>query len=314
MENWMNFMKDNQLNWCNWSIITKDEPSSVLIPSSSSLDNWTESDLTTIGKKVKNYMLNWPNWTPFAVEPCTLKTAPFVTMNLPGIVEAENFDAGCPDSSYHDTEESNQGGKYRTNGVDIESCTDAGGGFSLGYMDKGEWLNYTVNIKETGTYKVTARVASMSGGGSLRLQLDGANLTNEIAIPSTGDWQNWEEVSLGEVSLTPKTAAKLKLLVTKSGFNLNKISFENLVSGIEDASAYSSAKVYPTVSESKFYVETTQKIEQISAYNMSGIIVFQRNNVQDNQFSFGESFAKGAYVVVLNLKDGSSVKYKIQKQ
>jgi endoglucanase len=314
MENWMNFLKDNKLNWCNWAVITKAEPSSVLTATASPDGNWAETDLTIIGKKVRNYMKNWPNWTALPVEACTLKTTPYITMNLPGVVEAENFDKGCADSSYHDMDASNQGGKYRTTGVDIESCSDAGGGFNIGYLEKDEWLNYTVNIKETGTYKITARVASMSGGGSLRLQLDGTNLTNEIAIPATGDWQTWSDVPLGNVSLSPKSAAKLKLLVTKSGFNLNKISFENLISGIEDASAYSMAKVFPTVSDSKFYVETTQKVQQISVYNMGGVIVFQRNNVQENQFGFGESFSKASYLVVLNLEDGSTLKYKIQKQ
>jgi hypothetical protein len=31
-------------------------------------------------------------------------------------------------------------GKHRSDAVDIETTTDAGGGFNVGWIDAGEWL------------------------------------------------------------------------------------------------------------------------------------------------------------------------------
>lgn len=313
LENWMNFLKQNQLNWCNWSVITKEEPPSVIKAGANPDGNWAESDLTTIGKKVRNYMLNWPKWTPLPAEPCTLKTAPFATLNIPGIIEAEKFDTGCPDSSYYDVDESNQGGKYRTTEVDIETCTDIGGGYNLGYLEKDEWLNYTVNINEAGSYNITARIASLAGGGSMRLKLDGSDLTEDIAMPATGDWQKWQDISLGTASLT-ESKSKLKLMITKPGFNLNKLTFTNLTSSIEEEFTRSGVKIFPTISDSKFYVETTKSIQQLFVFNMSGRIVLENSYVRESMFSMGESWSAGTYFVVFNMTDGSSFKGKIQKQ
>ncbi|MDP3954420.1 MAG: PA14 domain-containing protein, partial [bacterium] len=46
--------------------------------------------------------------------------------NIPGLIEAENFDNGAEGAAYHDTAAGNSGGKYRTTDVDIESSTEHG--------------------------------------------------------------------------------------------------------------------------------------------------------------------------------------------
>ncbi|QRK04741.1 carbohydrate-binding protein [Archangium violaceum] len=80
---------------------------------------------------------------------------------LPGRVEAEHFDKGGEGSAFHDGWSYNQGDVYRTSeGVDIRTVADTGGGYGVGWTDAGEWLGYTVNVTRTGTYTVQARVAS----------------------------------------------------------------------------------------------------------------------------------------------------------
>src|SRR3569833_1421334 len=80
---------------------------------------------------------------------------------IPGTVQSENFDTGGEGLAYHDSEAANQGGQYRTTeGVDIEACSDSGGGYILGWNNAGEWQKYTVNVASAGTYTVTFRVAN----------------------------------------------------------------------------------------------------------------------------------------------------------
>lgn len=56
---WVKFMKANNLSNCNWSINDKAESASILNPGVSSTGSWTDADLTASGKIVKNIVLNW---------------------------------------------------------------------------------------------------------------------------------------------------------------------------------------------------------------------------------------------------------------
>gem|GEM_PF-905623 len=65
---------------------------------------------------------------------------------VPGSVQAEDFDAGGEGVAYHDTEPANLGGAYRpAEGVDIEK-----GAYrtNVGWIRNGEWLTYTVTATE----------------------------------------------------------------------------------------------------------------------------------------------------------------------
>lgn len=82
-------------------------------------------------------------------------------------------------------------------GVQTEATTDAGGGSNVGYIDAGDWLAYSPIVFSTsGTYKFEYRVASLSGGGRLSLDLNaGSIVLGELDVPSTGGWQNWTTIS-----------------------------------------------------------------------------------------------------------------------
>src|SRR5437016_223918 len=60
-------------------------------------------------------------------------------------IQAENYDVGGEGVAYHDTTTGNTGGQFRSDDVDIETSGDAGGGYNVGWIVDGEWLEYTVN-------------------------------------------------------------------------------------------------------------------------------------------------------------------------
>lgn len=312
LDNWMQFLKDNQLSWCNWAVATKDEPSSVLSPSASPNGNWGANDLTAIGKKVRNYMRDWSAGEP---EPCTEATAPYVTNAIPGILEAENFDKGCPEASYYDIDVANQGKVYRNTEVDIEACTDAGGGHNVAYIEKGEWLNYTINIKTSSTYKISARVAALNAGGGMKLMLDDKNIANEIAIPATNDWQNWTDVTFNDVALQAKNGAVLKVWFTNGLFNFNRLEIKDVITEISDERQLDHVEVFPTVFENTFELRANKgKIQQLQIFNAIGSLVLSQTQDLENSHVFGTSFAKGTYLVLLTMVDGSTFTQKVVKQ
>jgi len=121
--------------------------------------------------------------------------------SVPGRLEAENFDEGGQGVAYLDTSAGNSGGQYRATDVDIEATSDTGGGYNVGWMSAGEWLNYTVNVTAAGTYSIRLRVASNGVGGTLHVEVNGADRTGAVSIPDTGAWQNWTTLTVGGVSL-----------------------------------------------------------------------------------------------------------------
>lgn len=151
--------------------------------------------------------------------------------SLPGTIQAENFDVGGEGTAYHDNEPANQGGAaYRpSEGVDIEACSDTGGGYDICWTMDGEWLEYTVNIP-SGNYNFKARVASQAGGGSITAKLDGTTL-GTVSVPATGGWQSWQDVTLNNVNVSGGNGKVLRLEITNGSFNLNSISFTASASG-----------------------------------------------------------------------------------
>ena len=155
-------------------------------------------------------------------------------IQLPGVVEAENFDKGGEGVAYHDSEAANLGGEYRPGeGVDIQSCTE--GGYNVGWTAAGEWLEYSINVASAGTYQVGARVASPNAG-RLHYELDGQPLGTAVALPATGGFQTWQTVT---TTLTlPAGAHVLRVAVEAGGVNLNRFTFSATGAGLVAGQLY----------------------------------------------------------------------------
>ena len=70
-----------------------------------------------------------------------------------------------------------------------------GGGYNVGWIAPGEWLQYSVNVTSAGSYTFAGRVAASGQGGSFHVEMNGANVTGSITIPDTGGWQSWQTVT-----------------------------------------------------------------------------------------------------------------------
>jgi hypothetical protein len=139
-------------------------------------------------------------------------------------IQAEDYDTGGSGVAYSDTDAANNGGQYRTDPVDIEVCGDTGGGFNVGWVRTDEWIEFTVNVQTTGTYTLTARVASGASTGSFRVELPvGTDRTGTIPVASTGGWQTWTNLTRG-LSL-PAGQQVMRVHFSGGDFNLNSLTF-----------------------------------------------------------------------------------------
>jgi endonuclease/exonuclease/phosphatase family metal-dependent hydrolase len=139
---------------------------------------------------------------------------------IPGVVEAEDFDDGGYWYGYTDTTPGNSGGQYRLwTDVDIE-WSPSEGSYNVGWIAPEEWLVYTVNVARAGTYSVQLRVASPSGGW-LHVYFD-SGVWEGVGVPPTGGWQKWTTISV-PVWL-PAGANRLALYSDTGGYNVNYIN------------------------------------------------------------------------------------------
>jgi len=173
----------------------------VSIPATGGWQNWTTVSLTvTLGAGVQQMTLlfdtgamNFENASVTSASASGV-LSPFIgtAATVPGTIEAENFDNGGEGVAYHDTTPGNAGGQYRNSDVDIEQSSE--GGYDVGWITAGEWLNYTVAVQSAGVYTVQLRVASPSGG-ALHVGFNAAsNVWVPVSIPATGGWQSWTTV------------------------------------------------------------------------------------------------------------------------
>lgn len=57
LNEWATFMESNNLSWCNWSIMNKDETSAALLPTTTSISNWDSSELSESGTIIRDYLI-----------------------------------------------------------------------------------------------------------------------------------------------------------------------------------------------------------------------------------------------------------------
>jgi hypothetical protein len=142
---------------------------------------------------------------------------------VPGTILAANFDNGADGVAYHDATPGNTGGAYRSTGVDLEASSE--GGYDVGWIDAGEWLNYTVNVGAAGTYTAHLRVASPNGGASLHIGFNGpSNVWKVVSVPRTGGWQAWTTVDV-PVTLG-QGLQQLTLLFDTPGMNIRAVTVD----------------------------------------------------------------------------------------
>jgi fibronectin type 3 domain-containing protein/regulation of enolase protein 1 (concanavalin A-like superfamily) len=213
---------------------------------------------------------------------------------VPGVVEAEDFDTGGEGIAYHDITPLNVGLKYRRKeGVDIETCTE--GGFNLSWMLNNEWLNYTLNVQEDGTYKIDLRVADVIGLGQLRIEIDGENKTGTIDLDPTKGIQRWATVSR-TIELKSGLRA-MRLFVERGGCNINKLTFTKIEDTRTDLSRMPSVQRNTQTEEMDF---------------SDGCLLYPNPVVDKLTIVLDEEFGEGAEVHLFNDKGQRIVYEKTQ--
>ncbi len=156
---------------------------------------------------------------------------------IPGKIECELYDEGGEGVAYHDSDKVNHGSgmlnpangtllnEFRMQeGVDISYTKSGGiddnpysfvkpamGQLYVGWTVPGEWINYTVLVKESGLYHIGLMYTSNTEG-AITLSVDGEDIAGKIHLPNTHrnddsvawrQWHHWNKApGIASVKLT----------------------------------------------------------------------------------------------------------------
>ena len=146
---------------------------------------------------------------------------------IPGTIEAghyDEFEGGIGQGlTYLDLSRNNLGDFRKEQFVD---ASDGGNeGAIVTWIDPDEWLDFSVDIKESGLYELEIRYASdQFVSGPLQLELNGDTIAQNITFSSSGSWEKWTTKTVSSIPLK-KGIHKLRLNFIGGGFNLGKLTF-----------------------------------------------------------------------------------------
>jgi hypothetical protein len=169
----------------------------------------------------------------------TDETIPYSQHSIPGVVHMSDYDMGKLGKAYYDVDYANyslstgefqawnSGWMYRNDGVDIQNNDDTvnSNGFHVGYLRKGEWMNYTVQVDESATYTAKVRVATPQSGGKFHLSLDGEEITATQLVNATGGWTTFETFEIIDISLSQGTHVLTVYFDDIAEFNMSSLEF-----------------------------------------------------------------------------------------
>jgi len=162
-------------------------------------------------------------------------------IEIPGIIQAERFDKGGEGMTFHDSDSERQGDtNYRSDGEGVD-FVKGNGGTCIGYTAVNEWMEYTVDVKQAGTYTYAATVSSGVTGSGFTIGLNKSGRIVSLAkvnVPQTAN-NDWSKYTVVEGELTRELAEGeqiIRITINGSNCNIDKIELKCTDTGIHDMS------------------------------------------------------------------------------
>ncbi len=111
---------------------------------------------------------------------------------VPGTLEAEDFDNGNNSTAWFESDDMTTSAYRSGHRVDIAANGSASGGYFVGHVQPGEWMAYTIEVAEDGTYSIETTIVKGDGSpGTFHFEVDGRGASRPADMPLGG----WEDFS-----------------------------------------------------------------------------------------------------------------------
>lgn len=213
-------------------------------------------------------------------------------VQIPGKFEAEDYDNGEEGFAYHDSDGNNQGGEYRSDGVDIGV---SGTGYVIAYSSNNEWLEYTIDVTEDGEFDIVISYSSArpGGGGKIGASLPDENivLLESFNLPVTASWGTFEEITIASNVTLTKGKHILRLTVKERGYNLDWIEFKKSIVNSNKDLATPKLNVYPNPNSDGIF-----NLSKWSKWEVFSIVGQKITSGEGNKIDISK-FQKGLYIL-----------------
>ncbi len=151
----------------------------------------------------------------------TVSAEPYINVNIPGSIEAENYDIDGKGISYGDVDLTNLGGLYRQDDVDIYSANS--GKLHYVLMEQNEWLKYTFYTDRAGSFDIYLNAIIDNLKSKANLYIDDMLVLEKKELSATTK-DTFTDIYIGAVYL--KEGEHTLTLENKSyDIKLNSINF-----------------------------------------------------------------------------------------
>lgn len=240
---------------------------------------WKEINITVVEPQVPYKGVPWP---------------------IPGRIEAENYDMGGEGVGFHELDGFGLTNYYRGDRVDVEQNND---GYHVAYILKGEWLVYTVNVLNTGTYdfKINASNFALQSPGQkfMHIEINDIDVTGPVLIPDTEGWYSFQTVDVPGIFLAEGLQI-MKVVFDSDEMNLDYVEFipSDVVTGLPNRSSDNSVNIYPNPAADFFNLEVNEDISSLSVLNLLGQEVYVETDLtRGGEITIGDELDRGTYVL-----------------
>lgn len=216
----------------------------------------------------------------------------YPVISIPGKMEAEDYTA--------------------MSGITKQTTTDISAGLNITSIEAADWMDYTLNVQNSGNYRIEYRIASLAGG-KLELRKSTGVVVSSVTINPTGGAQKW--VTLADTISLAAGKQTLRLYAVTGGWNINWLNLIRIIpTATQDLVAVKneySMIVSPNPVRNDITVKYNMKELQpviFTLFNNHGSIVgtYQEKNVSsltgEFNWAIGHRLAPGEYYIGMKQK------------
>lgn len=219
--------------------------------------------------------------------------APF---QVPGTVEAEDFDKGGEGLSYHDMDNKNIAGAYRPDeGVDIYALNKDQ--YHVGNALPGEWYEYTLDVQEEGDYQVEVHCASVTPGGRYLVSI-GDQSSDTMDVDASGSWLETCKTSF-PLSLPSGEQIMRFTVIDQPQYNIDKFVLTLDATGTAKDWLPATRLILYQESGGDLLIKTSEAslLTQVQIFDLRGKLLALSKSPSDVQRIPGHQLPAGIYLV-----------------
>src|SRR5829696_8411157 len=201
-------------------------------------------------------------------------------------------------------------------GIQTEFTQDAGGGLNVGWIEQGDWMDYSVTVPSSGTYTINLRVATPNPGAQLQIKRSDGLVLSTANLPNTWGWQSWQTIST-TITLSAGTQTIRVQSSSSQGYNINWLEIVGGSGAITLRSAAPQLSELPIASSLSLYPNPVRDVVSLSMDNSGEgrvqVELISLSGAVVKQFSFNKQrgvaqkslsligLAKGTYLMKVSL-------------